>query len=75
MGFDCDTARKALKRFGGNVQKCVEELLASGGVLPELSRDSSGTDHSQDSSEGMTKFITIDDYAKKWRTRNSLTSS
>lgn len=34
MGFDRETARVALLKFSGQIQKAVEELLKVGGELP-----------------------------------------
>lgn len=37
MGFNIDAIKEALKRFGGNSRKAIEELVSTGGVLPSCS--------------------------------------
>ena len=34
MGFDVDSARAALHRFGGATERAIEELLTLGGIAP-----------------------------------------
>ncbi|XP_054774502.2 NEDD8 ultimate buster 1-like [Lytechinus pictus] len=56
LGFNVDVAKDALKRYGGVVNKAVEKLLSSGGILLPLPSPSStaGASNSADEVEKLT---------------------
>lgn len=53
FGFNIDVAKEALKRYGGVVEKAVEKLLSSGGVLASLPSSSSQTGASSSAEESV----------------------
>nr|XP_006821424.1 PREDICTED: NEDD8 ultimate buster 1-like [Saccoglossus kowalevskii] len=36
LGFEIDLARRALERHHGNVERAINELIANGGILPDI---------------------------------------
>lgn len=53
MGFNAEVAREALKRFGGSVERAVEELLSTGGLLYSVAQD----EQAQPNTEGILNKV------------------
>ncbi|KXJ08773.1 NEDD8 ultimate buster 1 [Exaiptasia diaphana] len=51
MGFNIDVIREALKRFGGNSRRAIEELVSTGGVLPSCSSNAESSQTTSDSED------------------------
>ena len=72
MGFDAESARIALVHFGGDIQQAVDELLKSGGGVPQDWRDqqesgtssSEGTSSSSGRSSGQGPHVNPYSYCK-----------